>query len=304
MRVSVTELCQLRCRYCMPSDGVKKRAHGEMMTEDETVRAVEAAARLGVKKIRITGGEPLVKKNILSLCRRVKAVSGIEELCLTTNGVALEPICSQLIDAGVSKINISLDTLDPKKYETVTRRDMYAAATAGLRAALSAPFEAVKLNCVLIGGFNDDEPEAFAALARDNPIDVRFIELMPMYDGGDYGRSAYIPVSSLKNRLSLTYLCNDGVARMYKTDGARGRIGLISPISSHFCAECRRIRLTADGHIKPCLHSPFEYSIRGLSQEQMTDAIKRAISEKPQSRPPLSYSQRSAANRQMNEIGG
>ena len=170
LRISLTDKCNLRCRYCMPEEGVCKRSHHEMMNEDEIVTAVEVAASLGIRKIRLTGGEPLVKKNILSICRRVAAVEGIKEVCLTTNGILLPELGKELRQAGVNRVNLSLDTLDPEKYAYITRIGRLEQFKAGLVAALEAGFDKVKLNAVLIGGFNDDEIEALANLTMEYPV--------------------------------------------------------------------------------------------------------------------------------------
>ena len=306
LRLSVTELCNLRCRYCMPQEGICKKRHEEMLTEDEMIDAVAAAASLGIKKLRITGGEPLIKRNILSICRRAAAVPGIEELALTTNGILLPELAAPLHEAGVDRVNISLDTLRPDRFAYITRQGELGDALRGIEAALAAGFAKVKINVVLIGGFNDDEIGALAALTKTMPLDVRFIELMPMYDSGDFRESAFIPVEAVLAALpEAEPLCReDGVARLYRLPGAQGNIGLISPLSAHFCGSCNRIRLTADGKIKPCLHSPAEYSLKGLSQAEMTEQIRRAILGKPQWHGELSYSERSGAERNMNQIGG
>ena len=180
LRVSVTELCNLRCQYCMPAEGVRKRSHADMLTEEELLRAVRIAAQLGVTKVRVTGGEPLVKRNILSICRGIADIPGVQELCLTTNGVLLPPLADELRAAGVRRVNLSLDTLDAEKYARITRIGCLDDELRGLDAALSAGFDRVKLNAVLLGGFNDDEIPALAGLTRAYPIDVRFIEWMPM----------------------------------------------------------------------------------------------------------------------------
>lgn len=193
LRVSVTELCNLRCRYCMPEDGVCKKEHADMLTEDELIQAVEAAAALGITKLRITGGEPLVKKNIVSICRRASRVPGIREVCLTTNGILLPELARPLKEAGVSRLNLSLDTLDPQKYAHITRRGSLDDFWKGFHAALDADFQKIKLNAVLIGGFNDDEILPLAELTRKYPVDVRFIEMMPMCDSSGFGPEAYIP---------------------------------------------------------------------------------------------------------------
>ena len=233
LRISLTDKCNLRCRYCMPEEGVCKRSHHEMMNEDEVVTAVEVAASLGIRKIRLTGGEPLVKRNILSICRRVAAVEGIREVCLTTNGILLPELAKQLKEAGVKRLNLSLDTLDPQKYAYITRIGQLAHFEAGLQAALEAGFDKVKINAVLIGGFNDDEIEALADLTRRYPVDMRFIELMPIQDHDEFGESAYVPYSRVLEKLpdAVPVAKDGGVAKLYHLPGAQGNIGLISPIS-------------------------------------------------------------------------
>ncbi len=306
MRISVTELCNLRCRYCMPEDGVCKKSHEEMLSEDEMITAVEAAASLGITKLRITGGEPLVKKNIVSICHRASQVPGIREICITTNGTLLPVLAKPLREAGVNRINISLDTLDAGKFRYISRCGELTQAIDGIRAALEAGFEKVKLNTVLIGGFNDDEIPSLAALTRIYPLDVRFIELMPMYDSGDFGPEAFIPYTVVLDRLpELEPLEPDGgVAKLFRLPDARGSIGLISPVSAHFCAACNRIRLTADGKIKPCLHSGDEYSLKGLDYDGMVAELKRSILCKPSWHGVLDVENRSHAGRNMNQIGG
>ena len=306
MRLSVTDKCNLRCRYCMPAEGVCKRSHTDMLTEDEMIMAVRAAAEIGVTKVRITGGEPLVKRNILSICERTAAVPGIEEVCITTNGILLPQLAPDLKKAGVKRLNLSIDTLDEEKYAYITRIGTMDKALAGIEAALSAGFEKVKVNSVLIGGFNDDEIEKLVSLTVDNPIDVRFIELMPMYDSGDFGKEAYLPATAVLDKVpELREVEGEtGVARMFALPGAKGRVGLINPVSSHFCATCNRIRLTADGKLKPCLHSSTEYSIKGLSYEETLAQFKRAVLDKPECHAELSAESRSEAGRNMNQIGG
>lgn len=306
LRLSVTELCNLRCRYCMPEDGVCKKKHEEMLTQEEMVTAVRAAAALGISKLRITGGEPLVKSNIVELCHEASSVPGIREVCLTTNGTMLPKLAAPLRKAGVNRLNISLDTLDEKKYRYITRVGMLQEALAGIEASLSAGFDKIKINIVLIGGFNDDEIESLAALTRRYPIDVRFIELMPMYDSGDFGPEAFIPYTVVTDRMPelIPVPADGGVAKLYRLPDAQGNIGLISPVSAHFCTECNRIRITADGKIKPCLHSSDEISIKGMDYNGMLDTIRSAILTKPQWHGELSYSERSRANRNMNQIGG
>lgn len=306
LRISVTELCNLRCRYCMPEDGVCKKSHYDMLTEDEMITAVEAAASLGITKLRITGGEPLVKKNIVSICQRAGAVDGIQEVCLTTNGVLLPQLAKPLKEAGVKRLNLSLDTLDPEKYSYITRIGRLDTFMAGLDAAFEAGFEKIKLNAVLIGGFNDNEIVPLAELTKKYPVDIRFIEMMPMYDSGDFDEKAFIPYTNVLDCLpdAIPVEPDGGVARLYHLPGAQGNIGLISPVSAHFCSECNRIRLTADGKIKPCLHASHEYSLKGLDFDGMKKTLEEAIWNKPAWHGDLDAVHRSQAGRNMNQIGG
>ena len=306
LRLSVTELCDLRCRYCMPEGGICKKRHEDMLTEEETLLAVETAAELGIRKVRITGGEPLIKKNILSLCRGVASTPGIEELCLTTNGQHLGEMAVMLREAGVRRINISLDTLSEEKYRWITRCGDLSPAMDGLKAALQAGFGRVKVNTVLIGGFNNDEIPALAALTLDCDLDVRFIELMPMVDGA-FGPEAFLPAEAVLKALPEAEPAGcdrNGVATLYRLPGARGSIGVIRPLSDHFCGECNRLRLTADGHLKPCLHRPGEFSLKGLDKEGMKRQILAAINQKPAWHGALDAAHPSGAERHMNEIGG
>ena len=306
LRISLTDKCNLRCRYCMPEEGVCKRDHREMMSEEELVTAVNVAASLGITKIRLTGGEPLVKRNIVSICRKVASVEGIKEVCLTTNGILLPQLAKELREAGVSRLNLSLDTLDPQKYAHITRIGKLEDFHAGLEAALNAGFQKIKINAVLIGGFNDDEIDKLADLTRKYPVDMRFIELMPIQDHDEFGESAYVPYSRVLEKLpdAVPVEKDGGVAKLYRLPGARGNIGLISPISAHFCGECNRIRLTADGKLKPCLHGSEEYSIRGLDFDGMKAVFEEAIWNKPAWHGDLDALHRSQAGRNMNEIGG
>ena len=305
LRISVTELCNLRCRYCMPEEGVCKKRHEEMLREDEMIQAVEAAASLGITKLRITGGEPLVKKNIVSICRRAAAVEGIREVCLTTNGILLPALAVPLKEAGVKRLNISLDTLDAEKYAYITRMGSLSQAVEGIRAAMDAGFEKVKLNTVLIGGFNEEEIVPLAELTLRYPIDLRFIEMMPMVEGG-FGPEAFLPNTRVLEVLPQLeeQPADGGVARLYRLPGALGRVGLISPVNAHFCAACNRIRLTADGKLKPCLHSAEEYSIKGLDREGMRSVMERAIYNKPAWHGELNAQNPSHAGRNKNQIGG
>ena len=279
LRISVTDKCNLRCRYCMPAEGVCKKAHSDMLTEDEMITAVEAATALGITKVRITGGEPLVKKNIVSICRRTAAEEGIKEVCLTTNGILLPQLGKQLREAGVKRLNLSLDTLNPEKYVHITRIGKLEDFKAGLDAAFEAGFEKIKINAVLIGGFNDDEIVDLAKLTMQYPVDMRFIELMPMQDNEEFGAAAFIPCERVLQQLpdAVEVPHDGGVAKLYRLPDALGNIGLIRPLSAHFCGSCNRLRLTADGKLKPCLHSADEYSLKGLGRAGMRQALEQAI---------------------------
>ena len=307
LRMSVTDGCNLRCRYCMPPDGMAECPCRTAMSTDEFVEIAQAAAELGMKKLRITGGEPLVRNDILSLVRALGRIDGIEDMSMTTNAALLAPCAQELYNAGIRRINISLDTLVPEKYEQITRGGRLADALCGIHAALDAGMSPVKLNTVLIGGFNDDEIEALAELTLRYPVQLRFIELMPIGNAWDFPENAYLPNGAVLERLpQLVPVPSEkhGVARLFRLPGAKGEVGLISPLSSHFCAECNRLRLTADGCLKPCLHSAEELPVRGLHGEELKRAIMTAASHKPEKHGALSATERSEARRSMYRIGG
>lgn len=307
LRVSVTDGCNLRCSYCMPPDGMKSCPCPHNLSTDELIEIVRASAELGIKKLRITGGEPLVRKDILELIRACSEIDGIEDLSLTTNGTLLAPMAEKLYQAGIHRINISLDTLDPDKYAEITNGGRLSDVLEGIEAAQRVGMSPVKLNTVLIGGFNDDEIEALCALTVDEPIELRFIELMPIGHTYSFGESAYIPNSVVLHRLPALVPVESerhSVARLYRLPGAVGTVGLISPLSNHFCNECNRLRLTADGKLKPCLHSAEEISVRGLCGEELKSAILTAVSHKPRQHVALSASEHSDSKRSMNRIGG
>ncbi len=313
LRISVTDLCNLRCKYCMPEKGVCKKKHEDMMSLEEMLQAVKTAVSLGINKIRITGGEPLLKKNIIDICKKISEIPGVNTLCITTNGVLLEQYAKALKEAGIKGVNISLDTLNREKFFQMTGKDEIESVKAGIRAALKAGFDKMKINTVLIGGFNDDEAEEISKLTLKYPVDVRFIELMPMNRDADFDRESFVPLDFVAARLSgLQKLEDDklstedksSVARLYRYEGALGRVGFISAVSNHFCNQCNRIRLTADGKIKPCLHSEREINIKGLDEAAMKEAFKEAIMEKPMAHGDLSFGNFTESTRTMNCIGG
>ncbi len=304
MRISVTDRCNLRCRYCMPEEGVPKVGHSDICSFERLAEIAQAAVACGVRKIRITGGEPLVRKGILNFCAMLSALDGLQELCLTTNGVLLPAMAEDLHSAGVSRLNVSLDTLRPARYAYITRTGSLQDAFAGLEAAQAAGFAGIKLNCVLCGGFNDDEIPDFVALTRDRNWEVRFIELMPMGPCAGWDKGCFLPAGTVLARCpDLRPLPSQGVAQRFAVPGWAGTVGLIEPMSHAFCGSCNRIRLTADGHLKPCLHSGEELPLSGLHGEALEAAVREAILHKP-ARHLLNQTGGSAAGRSMNQIGG
>lgn len=303
LRLSVTDLCNYRCRYCMPEEGVCKRSRREMLSLEELEAVARAAVALGITKIRLTGGEPLVRRGIVELCRRLRTIPGLQELCLTTNGALLPELAAPLREAGVDRLNISMDTLRPERFARITRLGTLDQALEGLAAAQQAGFTNLKINTVLIGGFNDDEISDFVSLTKTHPWEVRFIELMPIGPCADWDKSCFLPDTTVLKRCpELRPIPAQGVARRYRIPGAKGTVGLISPMSHDFCAECRRIRVTADGKLKGCLHSREEIDLRGLHGWQLQNAIRQGIAQKPQ-RHHLAE-RKSDTPRNMFEIGG
>lgn len=301
LRLSVTDLCSLRCRYCMPADGVPKRDHRDICSVEELVEIARAAVDRGIRKVRLTGGEPLVRRGILEICRGISALVGVEELCLTTNGAALPQLAGPLKEAGVDRLNVSLDTLRPDRFAYMTRVGRLEDVFRGLEAATEAGFTGTKLNVVLMAGFNEDEIPDFVGLARRYPVEVRFIELMPIGEGRNAG---FLPARAVLDACpDLRPAEGSGVARRYRPPVGPGLVGLIEPMSHRFCADCDRIRVTADGKLKPCLHSDQEIPLRGLHGEALRRAIQDGIAAKPE-RHHMDETGRSEAGRNMHQIGG
>ncbi|MEL4107090.1 GTP 3',8-cyclase MoaA [Oscillospiraceae bacterium WX1] len=301
LRLSVTDRCNLRCVYCKPETAAEA-LNSTLLTADALVEIVRAAASLGVSKIRLTGGEPLLRTDIVPLCQAMAAVPGVRELCMTTNGTLLKHFAGPLKKAGLQRLTVHLDTLDAETYRALTRGGDLNAALCGIQAAREAGFNTININAVLAKGTQDGDIHALLELARDENTSVRFIELMPIGACTPWSNEHFVSTSEvLKAVPDLQPLCFSGVASLYRRPGHRGTIGLISPVSGRFCASCTRLRVTADGFLKPCLHAPAEYSLRGLHGASLEYAIKAAILEKPAERP---FMGEGTTGRQMNAIGG
>ena len=304
LRLSVTDRCNCRCAYCMPESGVPMLGHADILSFEELAAVARAAAELGVRKVRLTGGEPLARRGVVDLVRMVAAVPGVDEVAMTTNATLLAPVAGALREAGLSRLNVSLDTLRPDRYAKITRCGRLEDALAGLAAAREAGFSRTKVNCVLMGGVNDDEVADLAGLARNEAVDVRFIELMPIGPAAGWPRASFVAADAVLDALpGLELLGRDGVAELYRMPGWAGRVGLIRPMSHKFCDGCSRIRVTADGKLKPCLHSVAEIDLRGLGHEGLLAALRAGIAAKPKYHL-MDEGRASDSARDMNEIGG
>ena len=304
LRLSVTDLCNCRCVYCMGENGVPRLPHSAILSFEEMEEIVRAAVSLGVTKVRLTGGEPLVRRGIDELVRRLRGIEGVEELAMTTNGARLAEYAEALKEAGLDRLNVSLDTLDPEKFRRITRIGELRDTLDGLDAARRAGFEHIKLNTVLMGGVNDDEIAEIAALAKDGAFDVRFIELMPIGECTDWDRRRFLPAERVLEYLPKgERVPSDGVAELWRPAGFRGTVGLIRPLSHRFCADCDRIRVTADGCLKPCLHSAREIPLRGKHGEALVRTIAEGMQAKPREHH-MADGHASESRRGMNRIGG
>lgn len=304
LRLSVTDRCNCRCAYCMPESGVPMLGHADILSFEELAAVARAAAELGVRKVRLTGGEPLARRGVVDLVRMVAAVPGVDEVAMTTNATLLAPVAGALREAGLSRLNVSLDTLRPDRYAKITRCGRLEDTLAGLDAAREAGFSRTKVNCVLMGGVNDDEVADLAGLARNEAVDVRFIELMPIGPAAGWPRASFVAAEAVLDALpGLELLGRDGVAELYRMPGWAGRVGLIRPMSHKFCDGCSRIRVTADGKLKPCLHSAAEIDLRGLGHEGLLAALRAGIAAKPKYHL-MDEGRASDSARDMNEIGG
>ncbi len=292
LRISVTDRCNLRCVYCMPSDGIKPVRHKDILSYEEIIRIVRIATSLGVQKIRITGGEPLVRRNLSYLISSIDKIEGIEDISLTTNGQLLKQHIENLAMAGLKRVNISLDSLDPERYRSITRGGDIKKVLAGIEKTASLGLLPIKINMVPVRGFNDDEIENFANLSITTPYHIRFIEFMPIGAKDFWQPDRYISTDEIKKRLSGLAPLNpvkikkSGPASYYKYDNAKGLIGFISPVSNHFCDSCNRLRLTSEGKIMPCLFSETEIDLKSAMRAGAKDAeierlLKLSIEIKP-----------------------
>ena len=286
LRISVTDRCNLRCIYCMPEEGVKSLKHEDILRFEDTLKIVKVAASLGINKIRYTGGEPLVMKDIDKLIYETSKIPSINDISITTNGILLSEMAQDLKKAGLNRVNISLDTLNSEKFRKITRIGSLDKVMESIYKCLSLGIKPVKINTVLMKGINDSEFVDFLNLTRELPVEIRFIELMPIGEGVKmYEKNKLSFLELLAQHPELTQIQTDksSTAQLYNIDGAKGKIGFISPVSCKFCTECNKIRLTSTGTIKPCLHSEEEINLRKYlnNEEMLTAALKAAIFNKP-----------------------
>lgn len=290
LRLSITDRCNLRCLYCMPPEGVPLKPASEILSYDELIRTVEAAVSLGVRKVRITGGEPLIRRGVVGFVRRLAGIEGLSDLCMTTNGIGLRELAGPLRAAGLSRVNISLDTIRRERYREITRRDQLPDALAGIDAALSAGLAPVKINVVLLHGLLPGEVDDFIAMAKRRPVEVRFIERMPI---GCLPSEGYVSAEAIRERLlSLPGVrvrngAPSSPAVTFEAEGFQGTLGLISPLSRSFCTECNRLRVTADGRLRSCLFRRDTLDLRkalrdGSGEEAVAALFRAAVSEKPE----------------------
>lgn len=294
LRVSVTDRCNMRCIYCMPPEGVKLISHLDILRNEEIGRLLEAATLAGIKKIRLTGGEPLIRRGLVELVAAIRDIPAIDDIALTTNGILLPEMGGELKAAGLSRVNISLDTLDPGLFRFITRKGELGQAWRGIETALELGLSPVKINTVVMRGFNDSEIRDIASLTVKYPLHVRFIELMPVGIQDPWAVDRHMPTAEVKSVIEegLGKLmeagrpAGNGPAVYYRLSGASGTIGFISAVSDHFCGKCNRLRLTAEGMIRPCLYSGREIDARsplrmGTDIAGLAGLFRQAIRKKP-----------------------
>lgn len=314
LRISVTDKCNLRCIYCMPEHGICSKPQNEILRFEEVLRFVKCAAELGISKIRVTGGEPLIRRGIVDFIGHLTKVPGIEEVSMTTNGTLLKDLVWQLKENGLARVNISLDTLNAEKFKHVTRWGKLENVWSGIEAALEAELVPVKINTVLMRGFNDDEIMDFVNLTLRKPLHVRFIELMPIGESDNWWQDAFLPARHVLGLIQKHYdlrvsagLAGYGPAFCYQLPGSQGSIGFITAISEHFCSKCNRMRLTADGKLRPCLQDSFEVDVKPMLRgEQAGDKLKELILQAVNMKPIRHYLVEGwkGQERLMSDIGG
>ncbi|MDY6911462.1 MAG: GTP 3',8-cyclase MoaA [Chloroflexota bacterium] len=313
LRISVTDRCNLRCVYCMPPEGITPLPHADIFSYEEIALVAKASAEMGISKIRITGGEPLVRANLSRLISMLAEVEGIDDLSLTTNGVLLGRYAQELKEAGLKRVNVSLDTLRAERFNQITRIGRIEEVLHGIEAAREAEFKPIKMNMVVMRGVNDDEVTDFARKTIDEGWHVRFIEFMPIAEEQQEREGRFISIAEITERveslgtLEPHTLDGNGPAKYFRLPGAKGTIGFISPVSEHFCFQCNRLRLTAEGKLRPCLLSDEEIDLRqslrhGGSVEEIKRLIGQAIEAKPKGHR-LAIGT-TAQNRNMCQIGG
>ncbi len=315
LRISVTDKCNLRCVYCMPERGLPWLAKSEILSYEEIAALVRSAASMGVRSIRLSGGEPLIRKDLHKLVADIAAIDGISDIALSTNGLLLEEQIDALLSAGLRRVNISLDTLRADRFEEIARRPGLDRVLAGIEAAIERGLTPVKINCVVMRGKNDDEIAVFAEWTKTRPVFVRFIELMPVHENLGIQRDAYVSSDEILDRVrSIGDLRpsngpgGNGPARYFAFDGAPGAIGVISPLSHDYCERCNRVRLTADGRLRLCLFGDYEIDLRtplrsGASTGEIAEILRAAMFIKPE-RHHLRLGETSSRMRAFSEIGG
>lgn len=315
LRISITDRCNQRCFYCMPHSDLPLFRQCEILRYEEILTVVRAAVTAGFRKFRLTGGEPLMRKGVCELIRQMRAIAGVEEVVLTTNGVLLEKMASDLFAAGIRRLNISLDTLNPLKFQRITRRNHFDHVLRGIWAARKIGIDPVKINMVVIRGVNDDELEDFGRWAMRESLTVRFIEFMPIGRHTDWHSDKFIDVDDMRARLqrlaplrALDAAVCDGPAQRYRLGASQGEIGLIGAVSQHFCKSCNRLRLTSEGRLRPCLLRDEEIDLRtplrnGCDTATLVALIRKAIKVKL-NRLTTHRSLTRCTQRSMSRIGG
>ena len=293
LRISLTDRCNLRCVYCMPAEGIDFRPSEELLQDDELLLLVRVAGELGVRKVRLTGGEPTVRPGLVRLVREISRTPGIEDIGLTTNGLLLDRLAGPLAEAGLRRVNVSLDTLDAAKFAAITRGGRVEQVTAGIAAAEAAGLVPIKINAVIVRGFNDADVVPLAALTLTRPWEVRFIEMMPFSTVGDFAEAGVVKseetmakIESALGALTAVDLSGDDPARTYRLPRAAGTLGFISPVSNPFCAKCGRLRLTADGRLRLCLLRDDEVDLltplrAGASYDQVKEIFRAGAFRRP-----------------------